>query len=319
MEMYIQAGQADRDPYWCEPWPSAIAMSEQLLRRPELVRGLRACELGCGLGLAGLAAAVAGATAGRRRGGGGVAVTSQCGGALRFRRGVRTRASPALACCHSCSLVLRCRCRAGAAEVVLLDREPLALQCALLNAAINGLPVAAHASAAGVQAPSLDSLLPFLAAEDVERLQQHQQRLAQQQQQQQQQRQEQQQQPQQPAAAAAAAAAAPGRVRAELFDWSQPVTLAPHDVCLVCDCLYEAFSVQVRSAFSVCGCSCLCAEALPCGWAKGMPRRWTAGGHTCTCPEQVAGYAAAAPPRPTLPPPPRPPARSRWRRWRRGC
>lgn len=65
MEMYIQAGQADRDPYWCEPWPSAIAMSEQLLRRPELVRGKRACELGCGLGLAGLAAAVAGAHAWR--------------------------------------------------------------------------------------------------------------------------------------------------------------------------------------------------------------------------------------------------------------
>lgn len=155
--------------------------------------------------------------------------------------------------------------------MVLLDREPLALQCALLNAAINGLPpvVAAAATAAdapsssrssgggsgggGVQVPSLESLLPFLAAEDVERLQQHQARLAQQQQRRQ----------QAPAAGtaegAAAAAAAPaaaaaglGAVRAELFDWSQPVTLAPHDVCLVCDCLYEAFSVQVRWRTLVC-------------------------------------------------------------------
>jgi len=62
MEMYIAAGQADRDPYWCEPWPSALAMSAELLGRPHLVARQRVCELGCGLGLAGLGAAVAGAT-----------------------------------------------------------------------------------------------------------------------------------------------------------------------------------------------------------------------------------------------------------------
>lgn len=51
---------AHPNPFRCEPWPSAIAMSEQLLQRRDLVAGRRVCELGCGLGLAGLAAAVAG-------------------------------------------------------------------------------------------------------------------------------------------------------------------------------------------------------------------------------------------------------------------
>ena len=63
MEMYIAADMPDRDPYWCEPWPSAVAMSAELLQRPQLVAGKRVCELGCGLGLAGLAAAMAGARA----------------------------------------------------------------------------------------------------------------------------------------------------------------------------------------------------------------------------------------------------------------
>lgn len=96
MELYIAAGQLDRvrrgldtascclprfarmlaamrsyehkntnfkllqDPYWCDLWPSGIFMAEELLARPELVRGQRVCEIGCGLGLAGLAAAAAG-------------------------------------------------------------------------------------------------------------------------------------------------------------------------------------------------------------------------------------------------------------------
>src|SRR5689334_12812754 len=60
VEMYLASGQWGRDPYWCEPWPSALAMAEQLLTRPGLVAGERVTEVGCGLGLAGLAAAVAG-------------------------------------------------------------------------------------------------------------------------------------------------------------------------------------------------------------------------------------------------------------------
>ncbi len=60
MEAYIGAGQTDRDPYWCDVWPSAISMAEELLARPDLVQGKSVCEIGCGLGLAGLAAAMCG-------------------------------------------------------------------------------------------------------------------------------------------------------------------------------------------------------------------------------------------------------------------
>jgi len=95
MQMYIDAGQGDRDPYWTCPWPSSIALAQELLQRPELVRGLRVADLGCGLGLAGVAAALA-----------------------------------------------------GASEVVFLDREPLALQCAISNAALNGASVQGYVEVA---------------------------------------------------------------------------------------------------------------------------------------------------------------------------
>ena len=52
--------QGDRDPYWCRLWPSAIALAQLILQQPELVRGKRVCDIGCGLGLAGIAAALAG-------------------------------------------------------------------------------------------------------------------------------------------------------------------------------------------------------------------------------------------------------------------
>jgi predicted nicotinamide N-methyase len=46
-------------PYWAELWPSAHALTEVLLERD--LRGMRVLELGCGLGLPSLAAALAGA------------------------------------------------------------------------------------------------------------------------------------------------------------------------------------------------------------------------------------------------------------------
>ena len=55
------AGQEDKDPYWARPWPSAVALAAALLQRPELVAGKTVAELGAGLGLAGIAAAMAGA------------------------------------------------------------------------------------------------------------------------------------------------------------------------------------------------------------------------------------------------------------------
>lgn len=58
--MYAAAGLADRDAHWCHVWPSALALAAELLQQPDLVAGRRCCELGCGLGLAGLAAALAG-------------------------------------------------------------------------------------------------------------------------------------------------------------------------------------------------------------------------------------------------------------------
>ena len=54
------AGQEDRDPYWARPWPSAVALAAALLERPPLVAGRSVADLGSGLGLAGIAAALAG-------------------------------------------------------------------------------------------------------------------------------------------------------------------------------------------------------------------------------------------------------------------
>jgi hypothetical protein len=117
-----------------------------------------------------------------------------------------------------------------------------------------------------VQPPSLQQLLPHLQAADAAQLVEWQHLMEQQ---------------QEDAEAGAEAAAslpassrssssssnssssgrAPGVVRAEQFDWSQPVTLQPHDVMLVCDCLYEHFSVQASfgnlfSALSSCPVVC---------------------------------------------------------------
>ena len=61
MDAYIGAGNGDADPYWCRPWPSGLALGALLLHEPELVRGKRVLDLGCGAGVAGIAAALAGA------------------------------------------------------------------------------------------------------------------------------------------------------------------------------------------------------------------------------------------------------------------
>ena len=54
-------GEDAADPVWAEVWPSAFAAADALLSEPSLVAGRRVCELGAGVGLAGLAAALAGA------------------------------------------------------------------------------------------------------------------------------------------------------------------------------------------------------------------------------------------------------------------
>ena len=55
------ADQGDRDPYWARPWPAALALAQLVLQQPDLVKGKRVCDFGCGLGLAGIAAALSGA------------------------------------------------------------------------------------------------------------------------------------------------------------------------------------------------------------------------------------------------------------------
>src|SRR5688500_16798987 len=45
-------------PYWAELWPSALALARVIARRP--LTGRRVLELGCGLGLPAIAAALAG-------------------------------------------------------------------------------------------------------------------------------------------------------------------------------------------------------------------------------------------------------------------
>lgn len=86
IDFYVASNRLDADPYWTRTWPSAIALAQELLSRPELVAGRRVCDLGAGLGVAGVAAALA-----------------------------------------------------GASEVVLLDREPLALACAGISALRSGV------------------------------------------------------------------------------------------------------------------------------------------------------------------------------------
>ncbi|MBV8258530.1 MAG: methyltransferase domain-containing protein [Actinobacteria bacterium] len=61
-EELIDEAAFDEDeflPYWAELWPSGVALARAVAARD--VRGLRVLELGCGLGLPSLAAALGGA------------------------------------------------------------------------------------------------------------------------------------------------------------------------------------------------------------------------------------------------------------------
>ena len=93
VNMYAALGRPDEDPHWADLWQGSVALAEEVLANPETVRGKRVVDLGTGLGLAGIAAALA-----------------------------------------------------GAKEVVLTDREPRALYCALCAAEANGIPRVADVS-----------------------------------------------------------------------------------------------------------------------------------------------------------------------------
>ena len=50
----------DRDPYWCRAWPSALALAQLLCQKPALIQNQSVCEIGAGLGIASMAAALSG-------------------------------------------------------------------------------------------------------------------------------------------------------------------------------------------------------------------------------------------------------------------
>jgi predicted nicotinamide N-methyase len=52
----------ERLPYWADLWPAAIGLSRHLLRSPLIGPGVQVLEIGCGLGLCGIAAARSGAS-----------------------------------------------------------------------------------------------------------------------------------------------------------------------------------------------------------------------------------------------------------------
>ncbi|KAK9842869.1 hypothetical protein WJX74_003682 [Apatococcus lobatus] len=219
MDMYINAGREDLDPYWARPWPSAAALAEKLIALPHLVKGRRVCDLGAGLGIAGIAAALA-----------------------------------------------------GAKEVVLLDREPLALRCGLLSAAASGIsgtaapPILNTAAGGSCAASPPPSPLPAPGWPSTRRTQQmthspqslsptassnpednmdstlaatlpHQAPYFQ----------PQQESYEQNTREEVVCSNGP-QVSAEIFDWSKPPALQPFEVILACDVLYEDFSVEPLAA-----------------------------------------------------------------------
>jgi predicted nicotinamide N-methyase len=98
---------AANTPYWAFAWAGGCALARYVMDHPDLAAGRRVLDVCAGSGLAGLAAA-----------------------------------------------------RAGAASVVALDRDPVALQAVRRNATLNGLEVEARAFVAGIDGlPAADLIL----------------------------------------------------------------------------------------------------------------------------------------------------------------
>ena len=62
VDVYSALGRPNDDPHWATLWQGSVALAEQILENPELVKDKRVIDLGTGLGLAGIAAAIAGAS-----------------------------------------------------------------------------------------------------------------------------------------------------------------------------------------------------------------------------------------------------------------
>ena len=65
LDMYVELGLLDHDPYWAALWPSSVALARGVAERTRReggdLRGKNVCDMGAGLGLAGIAAALCGA------------------------------------------------------------------------------------------------------------------------------------------------------------------------------------------------------------------------------------------------------------------
>jgi len=64
VDVYSALGRARDDPHWADLWHGSVALAGAVFASPELVRGKRVIDLGCGLGLGGVAAAMCGAKEG---------------------------------------------------------------------------------------------------------------------------------------------------------------------------------------------------------------------------------------------------------------
>ncbi len=61
-DLLDRVSDPDQIPFWAELWPAAIGLARYVLSNRARVAGQRLLELGCGVGLAGIAAKLAGAT-----------------------------------------------------------------------------------------------------------------------------------------------------------------------------------------------------------------------------------------------------------------
>jgi predicted nicotinamide N-methyase len=61
VDVYAALGRPNDDPHWAYLGHGGVALATKIFETPELVRGKRVIDLGCGLGIAGIAAAMVGA------------------------------------------------------------------------------------------------------------------------------------------------------------------------------------------------------------------------------------------------------------------
>lgn len=62
LDAYINTNNLSADPYWATLWPSAVAAAQAIFLEPRLFASKQVLDLGCGVGLAGAAAGLAGAS-----------------------------------------------------------------------------------------------------------------------------------------------------------------------------------------------------------------------------------------------------------------